>query len=221
MGLISEALDPAQVGYNAADPVLKSLEKECQHITPKKNGDNVAFYKMRGMDRKVTSIAMDHSGKPFKFRGYMISHGESNTLSRYLRKNTNPSVYYVYRPCEPAIKSLENMRKNDYKMPKHIHTVFLMPELKDGIDSIGAYITAKSGNWWMGTVLSSLDVRRLGIRYSTPTTVQVVISLLAAVRWMLLNPDMGIIAPEDLPYNKILSWCAPFLGKLISKRVSI
>jgi homospermidine synthase len=46
---------------------------------------------------------------------------------------------------------------------------------------------------------------------------QVAISVVAAVLWMVKNPDRGVVVPDDLPHEFVLKVAKPYLGKWISK----
>ena len=46
---------------------------------------------------------------------------------------------------------------------------------------------------------------------------QVAISVVAAVMWMIENPARGVRVPDDLPHDYILKISKPYLGKWISK----
>jgi homospermidine synthase len=220
-GLIAEALDSIQVGYNEDDKQLAALDED--PLEPPRDGENTRYYKIRGMDRKAESVYIRRNGMAMKYRGYMIPHGEANTISRYLRyEDHNPSVYYVYRPSEPAIRSLDWLKSQNYVFDKDrdsVHHVLRTHEVTEGIDSIGAFIVCKDFRWWAGTVVETKDLKKYKLQYGTPTSVQVAISLLAGIRWMLANPKRGLLSPEYLPHNQLIEWCEPYLGLVISKRI--
>ena len=48
------------------------------------------------------------------------------------------------------------------------------------------------------------------------TTLQVAISVIAAVLWIIENPNKGVLTPEDLPHEYILNIARPYLGNSIS-----
>jgi homospermidine synthase len=45
---------------------------------------------------------------------------------------------------------------------------------------------------------------------------QVAISVVAAITWMIQNPSCGVLLPEDLPHDVILNVARPYLGTFIS-----
>ena len=46
---------------------------------------------------------------------------------------------------------------------------------------------------------------------------QVAISVVGAVMWMIENPERGVVVPDELPHDYILKIAKPYLGKWISK----
>jgi homospermidine synthase len=224
MGFVAEALDPVQVGFNPGGWFSKRYGTG---FTPPSGLRNIRYYPFRGMERSTESLVITPSGKEEEYYGYLIPHGEANTLSSYLTssskttKYTRPDVYYVYCPSFPARESIQYMRDHDYAIPRTLHPVLTLPQLKSGYESIGAYLMFSSPKfaWWTGTVLSISQVKKLGLKYAGPTEVQVAISLMACVRWMLKNKNQGVLSPEELPHSTIIEWCRPYLGNLVSRRV--
>jgi len=48
------------------------------------------------------------------------------------------------------------------------------------------------------------------------TTMQVAISVVSATVWMVENPEMGVVVPDDIPHEFILGMSKPYLGNFIS-----
>jgi homospermidine synthase len=219
LGMIAESLDPIQLGHPNKNTSIDSIIK--------KKGfqkQNIRFYPVRGMDRTENTIIITPHNKELKTKGFLIPHGEANTLSLYLSsKNYIPSVYYVYHPSYHTLKSLENLKKRNYVHQPIIHPVLEQKDLmRNGYDSIGAHLIFDDipFGWWTGTVLTLEDVRKLGIKYAGPTETQVAISYLACIEWMLFHPSSGICFPEDLPSLSILKRCKPYLGKFVNRKIS-
>ena len=220
-GMIAEGIDPIQIGHSKTKSKIDTLLGK--GYVPKIGVKNIRYYPFRGVEKKVNTIIITEELKEKIIKGYLIPHGEANTLSRYLSTKTfTPNVYYVYHPSEPTMRSLENLEKRNYIAQPHIHNVLEQSELGEhGYDSIGAHLILKENyGWWTGTILSLDNVRDLGMRYAGPTETQVAISYLACVKWMLEHSKKGLCSPEDLPSLQILKWCKPYLGKFISKRIS-
>lgn len=210
VGLIAESLDPIQMGkgHHENSAPKGSVDIRNMRITPTRGIDQTAW---------SYSPARTHNGGPFT--GYMIPHGEANTLSHFLSEpGYRPSVYFVYQPCPSARASISEMRSNNYHPPDDDFThVITSPEIKDGYDAIGALLWSdKYPSWWSGCVLDIKDTIDMGCKYSGPTTIQVAISLLSAFRWMLKHSNHGFITPENLPYKQVLKHSVKYLGKIHS-----
>jgi len=211
VGLAAEALDPVQMGlgvHEGGPRVPGTLDVRNMRIEP-----------VRGMDKRAWSYSPSRRGAGGVYEGYVIPHGEANTLSHCLTgPGYRPSVYFVYQPCPAARASLAEIRRKDYAPPKDDEAVVVtLPMLKSGYDAVGALIwSERYPPWWSGTVLDHADMAPLGLKYSGPTTVQVAIALLSALKWMMANPNKGFITPEDLPYRQILDDCTPYLGRVLS-----
>jgi homospermidine synthase len=70
-------------------------------------------------------------------------------------------------------------------------------------------------SWWTGTDLTIEESRQL-VPHQNATTVQVAIGVVGAVMWMIENPELGVLSPDDLPHDYVLRVAQPYLGKLIS-----
>lgn len=69
---------------------------------------------------------------------------------------------------------------------------------------------------WSGTILTAQEASRWGSEVNA-TTIQVAISTLAAIVWMLKpeNREKGVLEPEALPSNFILEYCNSYLGTVL------
>jgi homospermidine synthase len=213
VGLIAESLDPIQMGkgYQENKKPKDALDIRNMRIIP-----------IRGMDKTAWSYSPARNHEGGLFAGYMIPHGEANTLSHFLSQpGYRPSVYFVYQPCPSARASLGEMRKKDYHPPHDDYThVIPLPELKDGYDAIGALLWSdKYPSWWSGCVLDVKDTIDMGCKYSGPTTIQVAIALISAMKWMLRHSNKGFITPENLPYRQVLRDSVKYLGKIHSEPI--
>lgn len=239
IGLVAESLDPIQCGKGTHEnPDPTALDVRNMRIIPK-----------RGIDELAWSYSPARTNDGGKFIGYMISHGEANTLSTCLTKyktdmkappfltkkypaNHNygskdtkrqyrPSVYFVYQPSVFARDSISEMRNAKYHPhPDNKCYVVTAPEIKSGFDAVGAAIWSdKYPGWWSGCILDKTDTDRFGMKFSGPTTIQVAIALMSAMKWMLKNPNRGFLTPEDLPYKEILNDCYKYLGRIYSDKI--
>ena len=150
----------------------------------------------------------------------VVRHGEAFTLSDKLTVWENgkavyrPTVHYAYCPSDCAIASLNELRGYDYRLQPKIR--IMTDEIIGGSDILGALIMGHDYNsWWTGSDLSIEESRRL-VPHQNATTMQVAVSVVAAVMWMIQNPDRGVCVPDDLPHDFVLEFAKPYLGKFIS-----
>lgn len=222
-----EGVDPVQLGYGTHEKKIRDS------ISPPKNSEqNQVFLPIRGVDLLFESYVPVQGGI---IHGMVIPHGENDTIGRSLTLYKDgipvyrPSNYYVYSPCTVAWDSIKAVQKNNYKMLDVQHPL-RGNEIATGEDAVGALLIFKhnpidnllynkkgdTASYWSGTILSIHDTRKLGFIYAGPTVIQVAISLISAIEWMLANPDKGICYPEELPYDMILNKCHKYLGKVFT-----
>ena len=168
-----------------------------------------------GMDTWVRTWVPNYS-----VVGMVVRHGEAFTISDHLtvwekgRAVYRPTVHYAYCPSDVAIASLNEMRGYSGKLNDNQR--IMGDEITTGEDILGALIMGHSYNsWWCGSDLSIQESRQL-VPHQNATTMQVAISVVSATAWMIQNPEMGVVVPDDLPHEFVLGLAKPFLGKFIS-----
>lgn len=156
----------------------------------------------------------------FCIRGMVVRHGEAFTISDYLtvwqseKPRYRPTVHYAYCPCDAAIASLNELRGYDYELQPRLR--IMGDEITSGADILGALLMGHAfKSWWTGSDLSIEESRRL-VPHQNATTMQVAISVVSAVMWMIENPAQGVCTPEDLPHEYVLKHSKPYLGNFIS-----
>ncbi len=157
----------------------------------------------------------------FCIHGMVVRHGEAFTISDKLtvwedgKAVYRPTIHYAYCPADVAIASLNELRGYDYQLPKKQR--IMNDEITSGSDILGALLMGHPYNsWWIGSDLSIEESRRL-VPHQNATTMQVAVSVVAAVSWMIENPARGVVVPDDLPHEYVLKIAKPYLGKWISK----
>jgi len=152
--------------------------------------------------------------------GMVVRHGEAFTITDHLtvrehgRAVYRPTMHYAYCPSDAAIASLWELRGREYEIQPRERIMY--DEIVCGADILGALLMGHPlGAWWCGSILSIEESRRL-VPGQNATTMQVAISVVAAVLWMLRNPDRGLLVPDDLPHDEILTVARPYLGELVS-----
>jgi homospermidine synthase len=156
----------------------------------------------------------------YAVQGMVVRHGEAFTISDKLtvwekgKAVYRPTVHYAYCPSDAAIASLNEMRGYDYRLVENQR--IMNNEITSGSDILGALLMGHAyKSWWTGSDLSIEESRRL-VPHQNATTMQVAISVVAATVWMIQNPAMGVVVPDDLPHEVVLGIAKPYLGKFIS-----
>ena len=168
-----------------------------------------------GMNTMVVSWVPNYC-----IHGMVVRHGEAFSISDRLtvwegeRAIYRPTVHYAYNPCDAAIVSLHELRGRDYELQSKQR--IMNDEITAGEDILGALIMGHPYNsWWIGSILSIEQSRRL-VPHQNATTTQVAISVVAAILWMIENPNEGVCLPDDLPHDFVLKVAKPYLGKFVS-----
>ena len=117
--------------------------------------------------------------------GMVVRHGEAFTISEKLtvwedgKAVYRPTVHYAYCPCDSAIASLHELRGHDYELQPKLR--IMNDEITSGADILGALVMGHPyQSWWCGSDLSIEESRRL-VPHQNATTMQVAISVVAAV----------------------------------------
>ncbi|HVM61079.1 MAG TPA: saccharopine dehydrogenase C-terminal domain-containing protein [Verrucomicrobiae bacterium] len=210
-GFREEGTTTAEMGWGTHEKELPPLAYE--HAEGPRN--QICLARM-GINTWVVSWVPNYC-----IRGMVVRHGEAFTISDRLtvwedgRAIYRPTVHYAYCPADVAIASLNELRGYDYELQKNQR--ILNDEITSGADILGALLMGHPYNsWWIGSDLSIEESRRL-VPHQNATTMQVAISVVAAVMWMIENPARGVCVPDDLPHDYILKVSKPYLGRWISK----
>ncbi len=210
-GFREEGTTTAEMGWGTHEKELPPYAVE--HESGPRN--QICLSRM-GMNTWVVSWVPNYC-----IHGMVVRHGEAFSISDKLtvweggKAVYRPTVHYAYCPSDSAIASLNELRGYDYKLQPNLR--ILNDEITSGSDILGALIMGHPYNsWWVGSDLSIEESRRL-VPHQNATTMQVAISVVAAVLWMVKNPDRGVVLPDDLPHEFVLKIAKPYLGKWISK----
>jgi homospermidine synthase len=209
-GFREEGITTAEMGWGTHEKELPALAFE--HAEGPRN--QICLARM-GMNTWVRSFV---PGYPI--RGMVVRHGEAFTISDRLtvwedgKAVYRPTVHYAYCPCDCAITSLQELRGYDYRLQRKLR--IMTDEITGGSDILGALLLGHAYNaWWTGSDLSIEESRRL-VPHQNATTMQVAISVVAALMWMIEHPDRGVCSPEDLPHDYVLPIAHPYLGRNLS-----
>lgn len=224
-GFISEGDEVVQIGnpinkLEPSDCTIK-LFKGSQSPGLELEFQNIKIFKKSGFKTQV------HSRVPTgKIYGYVIPHGEGDTLSHFFTLRSKnipvyrPLVHYVYQPCESAIESISEHLQG----VKQKNRILFGPDIQSGKDEVGVYIeTGHHGSWWYGTRLNLTQTKQMGFTESGPTAVQVAASLYSTILWILepRNHNKGILFPEALDSDFILKNASPYLGDILFQQLDL
>lgn len=209
-GFCEEALAPAEMGWGTHELFLP--QGAFQHASGPKNQICLS---RPGYRTRVYSWVP--SGP---IVGMVIRHGEAFGISEHLSVSDahglvyRPTVHYAYCPCDEALASLWDWEMQG--LPEHTDQRIANTDIVDGHDELGVLLLGpETGGWWTGSILDIHEAREL-VPGQNATTVQVAAGLYAAVRWMVANPERGLLLPDELPWEPLLDTARPWLGDFVS-----
>lgn len=213
-GFIEEGMAPAELGWGTHETLTKGVYG--YNIGPK----NQVCFSTRGMNTLCQTFVP--SGN---YVGMVVRHEEAYSISDYLtvcdKSGTpvyRPTVHYAYYPCSDAVASMYELQSNGYAMPEREHVP--RDDCVSGLDELGCFLLSRDyGAWWIGTVQSIHDSRKL-LDGQSPTILVVAAGVLGAVIWTFLNPNHGIIHPEEMDEDETMTFVLPYLKPFISGHVS-
>lgn len=190
-GFWAEGRAPSELGYGTHEEKIEGLTKQ----------GTCAFLNQPG----VTVLMKSWVPEGGQYNGFLIQHSESVTISEYFATadgKYNPSVYYVYQPCDAAIASVHEMRGKELDLQKKLRII--KNEIISGMDELGVLLLGDGFAVWHGSQMT-IDGARSLIEGENATSVQVSGSLLGGIVWMIKNPKMGYTEPESVPFDEILA----------------
>lgn len=213
-GLHEEGIAPAELGWGTHEKYAPEGIMFHEH-GPK----NQVCLQSRGIDTLVRSWVP--SGD---IVGKLIRHGEAYGISERLTVWDNdkavyrPTVYYAYCLSDSAIASLYELQMRQFELQPKLR--ILSDDITDGVDELGCLLLGHDFQaWWVGSLLDIHEARKL-VPHQNATTMQVAISVVAAVNYMIKHPNEGICLPDDIDHKEILDFAKPYLGTFVSKQVA-
>ncbi|HSB22167.1 MAG TPA: saccharopine dehydrogenase C-terminal domain-containing protein [Burkholderiaceae bacterium] len=153
------------------------------------------------------------------YHGFLITHAESISIADHLTLKEGgavryrPTVHYAYYPCDDAVLSLHEAAGHGWRPQPRQH--ILRDEITQGMDELGVLLMGHArGAYWYGSRLTIGRARRL-VPHNSATSLQVVAGVLAGMVWALRHPQAGVVEPEDLDHDLVLSIAGPYLGDLV------
>ncbi len=212
-GLYEEGTSPAEMGWGTHEKKLPP--RAWQHKSGPKNQICLGNWGVNTWVRSWVPCG--------EIIGRVIRHGEAFTISDNLtvwkkgKAAYRPTVHYAYGLCDSAIASLVELQMRNYEMQPRLR--IMGDDIVAGRDELGCLLMGHDyRSWWIGSLLDIHETRKL-VPHQNATTLQVACSLVAAVLWMIRNPEMGVCVPDDLPHDEILRDARPYLGPVISRPV--
>jgi homospermidine synthase len=211
-GFVSEGSQPAELGWG-------SHEKNWPRDGKKHDfGRGSAIYLMQpgaGTRVRTWTPLAGH------FHGFLITHGESISISDYLtlRKGEQvmyrPTVHYAYHPCDAAVLSVHELAGRNWRIQDHKR--ILMHEITKGIDELGVLLAGHKKNaYWYGSQLSIQEARQL-CPHNNATSLQVTVAVLGGMVWAIENPNNGVTEPDEMDFHRVLEICRPYLGLVVGE----
>lgn len=156
-----------------------------------------------------------------EFEGMIIGHEEVFSIAdKYSTHNEDgslryaPTVYFSYQASKAAMQSLIKAAQNNYQEPEKYQLI--KEGIVSGTEYVGVLVMGdKFKTRWVGNCITLERINQL-FPNQTPTILQVSISAVAAISYMLEHRNIGVNYPDDLPYEPILATIEKYAGETIS-----
>jgi homospermidine synthase len=212
-GFVSEGSQPAELGWGTHE---RNFPRDgARHDF----GPQSAIYlNQPGAATRVRTW----TPKAGHFHGFLITHGESISISDYftVREGMNvvyrPTVHYAYHPCDNAVVSVHEFAGRNWRLQDDKR--IMMDDIPSGgIDELGVLLAGHKKNaYWYGSQLSIDEARKL-VPYNNATSLQVTVACLSGMVWAIENPSRGVIEPDEMDYRRNLEVCMPYLGPVVGQ----
>ena len=209
-GFVSEGSQPAELGWGTHEKALPADGH--RHAF----GCDSAIYLMRpGAGTRVRSWTPMEG----HYHGFLITHGESISISDYLTHREGeqvvyrPTVHYAYHPSDSAVLSVHEFAGRNWQLQERKR--ILMDDIVSGVDELGVLLAGHAKNaYWYGSQLA-IDEARALVPHNSATSLQVTVAVLSGMVWAMENPDRGIVEPDEMDYRRNLEICLPYLGPVV------
>ncbi len=214
-GLITEALQAAEAGWGSHEKELP--EGALQHT----EGCQAAImFAQPGANMRVRSW----SPNQLEFEAFLITHNESISIADFLsvkqdgKLRYRPTVYFAYRPCEDTVAAMALI--DDGTATRVLQRRVIKNEVVSGIDELGVFLLSERyPALWLGSNLSVARSRALA-PYNNATSLQVVSSIVGAMRWIAQHPNLGVIESEQLDHQAMYEFVAPYWGPMLFEQTT-
>ena len=217
LGLTSEAIDNIMISLNKDDE-NNLIEEGYNLIKPEEDNTRIRFLPKKAIDLTDIGYCFDNNENLIEFEGYLIPHSEIISLSNFLYyKKDSPTIFYIYRPCDDALISIDKVKENNYKPLQNFYCIEQKDIINNCFDSIGVLLITDNDMFWGGTILDLEYVKNLGVVYSTPTSLQVAGWIFSCIRYIFKNQKIGLNEAETLKSAELMKYAKKYMGKLVYK----
>jgi homospermidine synthase len=212
-GFFSEGSQPAELGWGSHERHFPA--DGYRHDF----GSGAAIYLLRpGAGTRVRSWTPCEG----PYTGFLVTHNESISIADYLTVRDGeevryrPTCHYAYHPCDDAVLSLHELGGKNWRL--QCQKRLMMDEIIAGVDELGVLLMGhKDGVYWYGSRLSIDEARRV-VPHNNATSLQVTAAVLGGMVWAIEHPRAGIVEPEELDFQRVLSVAEPYLGDVVGVR---
>jgi len=209
-GFVGEGCQPAELGWGSHE---KALPPDGQRH---EFGCDASIFLLRpGASTRVRTW----TPKEGPFHGFLITHGEAISISDYFtvrdgdKIRFRPTCHYAYHPSDDAVKSVHELAGKNWQMQPEKR--LMMNEIISGSDELGVLLAGHAkGAYWYGSQLTVEEARKL-CPQNNATSLQVTVSVLAGVIYAMEKPDLGILEPEEMDFERVLELAMPYLGPVV------
>lgn len=209
-GFVGEGCQPAELGWGSHEKALPADGRRHGF------GCEAAIYLERpGAATRVRSWT-PLAGPQHAF---LITHGEAISIADYFTVGSGPNpeyrptVHYAYHPCDDAVMSIHELAGREWRLQEKKRIV--RDEIVAGVDELGVLLMGHpKGAYWFGSRLSTAEARQLA-PYNSATVLQVTAGVMAGVVWAIENPARGVVDPEEMPHERLIALCRPYLGEVV------
>ena len=211
-GFVSEGSQPAELGWGTHERHFPRDGR--QHDFGRKSA---IYLTQPGCATRVRTWTPEAQ----HFHGFLITHGESISISDFLTVRQNdrvlyrPTVHYAYHPSDNAVLSVHEFCGRNYQLQERKR--IMMDDITSGIDELGVLLAGHAkGAYWYGSQLSIEEARKL-VRYNSATSLQVTVAALSGLIWAIENPAMGVVEPDEIDFRRNLEISMPYLGPVVGR----
>jgi homospermidine synthase len=154
------------------------------------------------------------------YHGFLITHGESVSISDYLtvreagRVVYRPTCHYTYHPCDDAVLSLHELAGKNWRLQEKRREL-AAADIEAGMDELGVLLCGHARNaYWYGSRLTIEQARAL-CPLNNATSLQTAAGVLGGVVWAMRHPRAGIVDPDDMDFREVLAVATPYLGEMV------